>query len=53
MQFTIGLLTGLIAGAIGMYAFLIASGRKIRTQAVAEAEGLPAHAESVRLRGRK
>src|SRR5258706_9533374 len=40
MQFTIGLLTGLIAGAIGMYAFLLASGRKIRTQAVAEAESL-------------
>jgi len=33
MQFTIGLLIGLIAGAIGIYTFLTISGRKILTQA--------------------
>ena len=38
--FIIGLLVGLIAGAIGVYAFLMASGKKIVTQAKAQAEGL-------------
>src|SRR2546421_7635322 len=38
MQFTIGLLIGLVAGAIGIYTFLTISGRKILTQAKAEAE---------------
>ena len=40
MAFTIGLLIGLIAGAIGIYAFLMASGRKIVVQARVQAEGL-------------
>src|SRR5437588_12786699 len=40
MPFTIGLLIGLIAGAVGIYLFLTATGRKIRTQALAEAEAL-------------
>ena len=40
MPFTIGLLIGLIAGAIGIYAFLTVSGRKIITLAKVQAEVL-------------
>ena len=38
--FILGLLVGLIVGAIGVYMFLVKSGRKIIAQAKTEAEGL-------------
>src|SRR5437660_2217527 len=40
MLFTIGLLVGLIAGAVGTYVFLTLIGRKIVTAAKAEAEAM-------------
>jgi ribonuclease Y len=40
MPFTIGLLIGLIAGAIGVYGFLALSGRKMLAKAHAEADAL-------------
>src|SRR5699024_7101219 len=40
MYFTIGLLVGLIAGAIALYGFFSASGRNIIAQAKTDAEGI-------------
>src|SRR5437764_413219 len=45
MPFTIGLLIGLIAGAVGVYSLLIASGRKIVRQARTDAEAMRAAAK--------
>jgi hypothetical protein len=38
MPFTIGLLVGLIAGAIGLYGYLSASGQRILAKAQADAD---------------
>jgi ribonuclease Y len=40
MYFTIGLLIGLIAGAVGLYGFLVASGKKLLAQARADADAV-------------
>jgi ribonucrease Y len=40
MQFTIGLLIGLIAGAVGIYGYLVATGKKLVAQARADAEAM-------------
>src|SRR5947209_11640596 len=44
--FTIGLLVGLIAGAVAVYGFLVASGRNLIAQAKTEAEGVRTTARS-------